>query len=224
MALVRTSVLVQQISGSVGSVVFSNARAGCVAGKRPCKSRTPSRRTLEQQARIATLTSHWRSLTTDQQAQWRTAGTQFTRTNRLGHRCKFSGYELFMRENVYRNIAALAIEEIPPLNLTAPGPESAAFFTALPTIRAYAHVGEHQTNRHAWFFAQRCCKTSLSKTPYWTFIVSSAGTSTSIDNITTPFVAALGAPQVGEVIRSRIIVQAEDCLVSQPFISHVTCS
>jgi len=56
---------------------------------------------VKQQAVFGSLTRRWRALTNEQRASWRALAKNLSRTNRLGQTAPPSGYQLYIKVNLY---------------------------------------------------------------------------------------------------------------------------
>jgi len=217
MAIVRPSPIITQISGSLGSVTFRRGRGCTILARRPTKTRVQSLAQLERRAALARATHHWAALSSDDKATWANVATQITHTNPLGQRIKYTGFQLAVRHNTFRALAAIPMIDVPPASVSAPGPDY-AYITLGPTIiTGVCHFQSPVTVRRVWYFAQRCFQCRPVGTNYWTFIKYYSGQATDFDALRTEFEAKLGHPDAGECVKYRIISQAHDYLLAAAY-------
>lgn len=99
MALVSSSVIVSNVRGKAGDVIFSRNRAGDYV--RPNSPVIDPNTAAQQQARLRmTFTKNlWQNLTDSQRSDWNDAAAspQWLQTNRFGRPYYCSGYQLFMK-------------------------------------------------------------------------------------------------------------------------------
>ncbi len=101
MAIARTSHLIGSISGTLGSVVFAQTRMGLLIKNRPLKNNQRSEKQLERRALFQRALSRWSKISGTQQKAWNTAAANFPQTNRLGVRSAISGWQLFIKQNLF---------------------------------------------------------------------------------------------------------------------------
>lgn len=101
MALIRTGGGIQQISGSLGGVVFSHNRFGAYMRNRSIPVNPNSTAQQNVRADLAYLTAEWhRTLTQGQRLAWAVYAAAISFTNALGETIKLTGFNHFIRSNV----------------------------------------------------------------------------------------------------------------------------
>ncbi len=132
MALIRTGAIVGQVSGSLGSNVFSHNRYGSYVRNRtvPTRSTTPAATTAKNI--LAAESQAWGALTATQKRQWETWAQTNPITNRLGDQRVLQGNAAFVQLNARINRAGDTRITAPPV-IDAPA--------ALLTLTATYDIG-----------------------------------------------------------------------------------
>ena len=114
MAKIRTSALVDQVTGSVGAVTFSKNRYGPVTRARiaPVNPNTP--RQAAVRATFGTASKGWASLSATQQAAWNAFAAAHPMSDRLGESRILSGNALYTQVTANRALVGLAAVTTPP--------------------------------------------------------------------------------------------------------------
>lgn len=114
MAIAKTMSPIGAISGSIGSLVAVNTKAGLVLRPRPIK--TNPRTAPQQRARSmpGAIAAAWANLTEQQRNSWRNAARNAPLANRLGVSRNLTGWQL------YTYVAMLVYHGSVPANLTPP--------------------------------------------------------------------------------------------------------
>jgi hypothetical protein len=99
MALITPGSLAGQISGRVGSVVYSHNRGGPYVRNGTIPVTVTSTDALAQKARVAYLSQAWRDLTSTQQLAWEAWADVNQVINRLGARIRLTGHQSYIRLN-----------------------------------------------------------------------------------------------------------------------------
>jgi hypothetical protein len=123
MALIKLGSIVTDIRGAIAGVVFTRNGSGAIARARvkPVNPNTP----LQSAARaifsaIVALWNHG-GLTEDQREAWRTYAKNVGWINRLGETITLSGMNMFVRTNISRQNADIAIVDDGPVDFTLVG-------------------------------------------------------------------------------------------------------
>ena len=101
MAIVRLGTVVAAISGSIGGTTFAHTKGGTVARAKLRQTKKTGFRNLQVRNDMSRQRGIWRGLTTIQRQAWTVAALQLPRANRLGQRNVMSGYQLFIRTNMF---------------------------------------------------------------------------------------------------------------------------
>lgn len=217
MAIVIPGPLVQQISGSVGPVTFKRSRHGAVAAKRVTKTRGHSKELLAQQARIARLARAWHTLTTFQRSAWASLAARHSHTNALGQRIRWTGFELFIHENVLPLLADQAIAEDPPLEGRTQTFHSTITFIGQTGMLIHIVAPYDTPGARGWCFCQRCFSDRPRWPIRWTYVGFDIGPGVCAIWIQPMFLAKLGQPPAGELVRVKLIFQGKDFMLTKPF-------
>lgn len=100
MAIFTPGALVNQISGSIGTLTFRSAGRGNVVAHRARRKRSPSAASTTAQAFYREIQIKWQTLTADQKQQWTLSASAPWLTDRLGIRKATSGRLLFITINL----------------------------------------------------------------------------------------------------------------------------
>jgi hypothetical protein len=104
------SPLFSQASGSLAGTTFTHGRSGLVARARSIPTNPSSSFQQAVRSAVATLASYWgQTLTALQRDAWNSYGAGTVMTNRLGDQIYLTGQNHFIRANVPRIQAAIAI-------------------------------------------------------------------------------------------------------------------
>lgn len=115
MALIRTSVAVGDISGSVGGGTFGRSKGGLGLRTRRKPINPRSDRQQARRSNIAYLTSYWGStLTGTQRDGWATYAANTSWTNRLGESIHLSGMNMFVALNSLLLMAGKTLQAAAP--------------------------------------------------------------------------------------------------------------
>ena len=129
MALITAGSLVGQISGRVGSVVYSRNRGGAYARNGTIPVTVTTLYAMNAKARLTELSQDWADLTIAQQQAWKTWATQNPITNRLGHQSTLPAHAAYIQCNARLLLSGSAKIELPPI-IAAPTP----LLTLTPTV------------------------------------------------------------------------------------------
>lgn len=117
MALIKTTAIVDSISGKLNGTVFAKNKGGAYMRS---KSTVLNPRTLAQQAVRAifgSLSQAWRDLTPEEQDAWNSATANYPYQNRLGEAKQLTGKALFQKLNQNLLGVGIAVRTAP----AAPG-------------------------------------------------------------------------------------------------------
>ena len=137
MALITPSVLISQIKGKVGGVVFGNTMTGpiCRMLVTPANPRTD--RQLASRGSLSAAGAAWLALTSGVRDSWASYAASTPVPGRMGSTILLSGFNMFVRDYTLRAFAGLtALTAAPstPGLAEAPGLTSITFTNALSTI------------------------------------------------------------------------------------------
>lgn len=107
MALVKFSALISGMWGKLNGSIFSSTRQGYIIKNKftPTNPQTPLQQSTR--ARIAFLSSNWKTLTDNQRLLWNNAASSHIRFNHWGDPYIMSGYTLFLSCNINLSLIAL---------------------------------------------------------------------------------------------------------------------
>lgn len=132
MALITPGSIVGQVSGRIGSVIFSHNRGGPYARNGVIPVSPFTQYTAEQKAAFAAVSQDWRGLTDDQRKSWETWAQSNPVMNRLGSSTTLQGNAAYISINCRLAREGLSTLDDPPIS--AP-PE------ALETLSATFDIG-----------------------------------------------------------------------------------
>lgn len=118
MAIYRSGGLAAGLSGALGGVVFVEARGSKVVRHRPTtvrkiqRARAPA--TSEPAAALQAAINGWFALSDEVRQAWKTEASNVTFPNRLGQRRSISGYQLYLKVNILRAYATIAVMTAAP--------------------------------------------------------------------------------------------------------------
>lgn len=115
MAIFTPGPMAGQISGRVGSVVFSHNRGGTYVRNGTIPIKIMSEAALAAKARLATSSNAWQALTDAQRAAWVAWAQANSVTNRLGHAITLTGIAAFNSLNTRLRLALAAPITAPPI-------------------------------------------------------------------------------------------------------------
>lgn len=107
-----------QASGSVAGSTYSRNRFGPYIRNRAVPVNPSTVRQLAVRARFGNLTQTWRALTAAQRLEWNTQAPNYTLVNSLGEQYTPSGFNLYLKSNMVRVAAGLAVASTPPAQQT----------------------------------------------------------------------------------------------------------
>jgi len=124
MAKIRLGQLAGEVSGALGSTVFSHNRFGTYVRLRAVPTNTTSAFTNEQRNRYIAMSRNWAVLTTKERVSWKTLAQTNPITDRLGDKRTMSAFQQFMQTNTLIDGAGgtwtkTAVVTITPAALTA---------------------------------------------------------------------------------------------------------
>lgn len=97
MAIIRTTAIVQAISGKVGGTTFAQTKNGIVVKTNPQKKRQQNARTLAQRNRYSIQRKRWQNFSQETRDIWNLVARNTPYTNRLGITRTLNGFQLFMK-------------------------------------------------------------------------------------------------------------------------------
>ncbi len=166
MAIFSPGPIVGGISGKLGGVVFVNSKKQSVVRFRPGSPRVRSPRQQNALALFTQLQRSWEDLTDEQRQSWRSAASQTTIRNRLGHSSPPGAFQLFVRENARLRLGPGTLMEIPPAHSRSnPARLVSADFTAGGPYNVEANPGEFALSASFFVYGWTQCKTYFTNTP-----------------------------------------------------------
>lgn len=115
MALITAGSIVGQVSGRIGSVIFSHNRGGPYARNGVIPVSSQSTYSLAVKAAFAAASQAWRNLTEDQRQAWSTWAQTNPVMNRLGSSTILQGNAAFVQINARLSALAVAMLDDPPV-------------------------------------------------------------------------------------------------------------
>jgi hypothetical protein len=110
------SPLFSQASGSLAGTTFTHGRSGLVARARSIPTNPSTEYQQTVRSAVATLASYWgQTLTPAERDAWNSYGAGTVMTNRLGDQIYLTGQNQFIRSNVPRIQAGIAVIEAAPV-------------------------------------------------------------------------------------------------------------
>jgi hypothetical protein len=141
MALIRTSVAVGDISGSVGGGTFARSKGGLGLRTRRKPINPRSERQQARRSNIAYLTSYWGStLSAVNRELWMTYAANTSWTNRLGESIKLTGMNMFVAINSLLLLAGQSLKAAAPA--TAGGSAAPIFTVTCDVSDAQVKIAE----------------------------------------------------------------------------------
>ena len=128
MVLFRAGAIVGQLSGSLGSNVFSHNRYGSYVRNRTVPTKSQTTFAVDAKNRLAAESQAWNALTAAEMLQWETWAQTNPITNRLGDQRVLQGNAAYVQLNARINQAGATRIDSPPV-VGAP----AALLTLTPT-------------------------------------------------------------------------------------------
>lgn len=212
MAIYRPAQLIGAITGTLGSVDFVQGASGPYVRTRPRSTNPNTIAQSARRARFKTMTGAWRQMTDAQREAWRQAGALANFRNRLGTPRKLSGYQLFMRENLTKELFLSVTKTAPNVLTSTPAPTNIAIHRAAgqPIIATYTIEPPSTDQTIRVFCARPVSSGQRQHYSNWKFVVFiNSVVGLSAVPITNQFFAVLGTPQVGERVGIRITAQAK---------------
>lgn len=215
-ARIKTSVLLSDLRGKEGNVVFQKSRSGLISRE---KVNPSNPRTADQQANralLASVSSGWGALGDEKRKLWDSAVDSYARTNVFGDSYRPTGKNLFTQLNKNRINAGFAlIDTVPdketytPVGLTAVSILNAD--EELEITSSSPSVGQKIIYRATASLSQG---TSFYKGKYRQFAVSASNTPLTSTALYTAYVAKFGKPVAGANISFELLFVGESGLLS----------
>jgi len=191
-------------SGSYAGMVSSRNRYGQYVRTRatPVNPTTPSQSVAR--ARLAAVSSAWRTLTTAQRDGWAALGAALTRTDSLGQVYSLTGAQAHQLVNVNRLIAGVAAVA------TAPTPNVPPTVTSLsvsadPLTVVFTPTPLEATQQ-LWVFASPPRSAGRSFEKDFRLIKVAAAATASPLNVSVEYAAKFGTPPDGSTVFVRALV------------------
>jgi len=121
MALFTPGPLAGQVSGRVGSSVFSHNRGGTYIRNGTIPKKVLSPAAIAAKARLTTLSRQWQAIAADDRMAWTTWAATNPITNRLGGKTVLAPHMAYMQLNARLNLGGFAEISLPPIT-PAPAP------------------------------------------------------------------------------------------------------
>lgn len=115
MALIVPGSLAGQISGRIGSVVYSHNRGGPYVRNGTIPTTVTSEAAINAKGRLAAQSQAWDDLTAAQRISWGQYALSNPVTNRVGHQVTLSGNAAFVGINTRLALAGVATLSVPPI-------------------------------------------------------------------------------------------------------------
>ena len=97
MALIKTTAIVDAISGKIQGTVFARNKGGAYARGRGVVTNPRSAAQMRVRSMFAAVSQAWRTLTQIQVQDWNTLASETTYQNRLGDSRNYTGKALFKK-------------------------------------------------------------------------------------------------------------------------------
>lgn len=144
MALIRMSPIVSAISGNLMGLNFANSRNGTIVRRRLQRTNKATQKQTKVRAAFYRLFNRWRDLTDDNRNSWRATAASLPFANRLGVQRQLTGWQLYLRHNLIREIDAslLPRDDAPlPVALRPPLTVSGSFTVGGPYTLTLTYMG-----------------------------------------------------------------------------------
>lgn len=125
MALIVAGPMAGQISGRIGSVVFSHNKGGPYIRNGTIPITSSSSYAIAAKARLSAASSAWQGLTAAQRRSWREWAIENPITNRVGHQITLTGISAFAGNYTRMALAVQTPLTVPPID-PAPLPLTSA--------------------------------------------------------------------------------------------------
>jgi len=121
MALITSGPVVGQVSGRIGSVIFSHNKGGPYIRNGTIPTTVTTSYAMAQKARMTELAQDWAGLTAAQRQAWKTWAEQNPITNRLGKQSTLPAHAAYIQINARLLLSGTAKMSLPPIE-AAPTP------------------------------------------------------------------------------------------------------
>lgn len=116
MALIVAGPMAGQISGRIGSVVFSHNKGGPYIRNGTIPTTSTTEWALAAKARMASAATAWQALTAAQRRSWKEWGLENPITNRVGHQITLTGISAYAGINTRLALTGSALLTAPPID------------------------------------------------------------------------------------------------------------
>lgn len=116
MARVKYGSIITELKGSIGGQTFQSIRGGFIIRNKPVSPKVRSRVQSGTRTIMGLLAQSWRTLSDAQRTTWSAVAPSYPHTDKFGDPASFTGYQLFIRCNLY----LLAMNENPILSGALP--------------------------------------------------------------------------------------------------------
>ncbi len=138
-----SSPVYSQASGSIAGLTYSRNRGGLYTRSRVTPSNPQTAAQMVARGATSAVSTTWSTLTQDQRNQWELYAASVPLVDRLGAQIQVSGINMFVRSNVPRQVAGLALVLDGPADLTlgvTPTLLTAVLDVSVPSLTVDAFV------------------------------------------------------------------------------------
>lgn len=223
MAIYATGPLIGSISGDVGGINFANARGSKIIRVKKRRVHLKKDRQLNAQTLLQNTIHEWQALTVRQKNAWRTYAISIPINNRLGISRPLSGYQQFLRINLWLLSIGRPSITPPPRSVPPPIIFNVNFTAGVASGIDMSYEGNppHETLQGV-FYGQRLFKNNLVKfNNSWRFIALLqllTGTPSSLDVF---WLFQYPLPILDEVIALRFVPTTTDSPTPYPPIDQI---
>jgi hypothetical protein len=206
MAQVKTSQLVDDISGKISNTVFTKSRQGLNIRKRVRGTNVRSSSQTTQRASLTSRSRGWVALTDAQRTAWNSAAGDFNKTSVLGNKYKMTGRSLYMMINSNLVFAGSSSVTSPPTFTSPTNLTSASVTTLSATVLSIAFGASPVATYNALIVeATRPVSPGLASLKSgFRYIGAVAAAATTPTNQFSNYNTKFGAPVVGKKVFFRI--------------------
>lgn len=113
MARIQLGSIVSDIRGKVGDQIYSRNAHGLYVKGYAVPTGEPSIGMIAARSRMAVISGTWRTLTEAQRNQWIVRARDFSYKSKRWNGESITGFNLFVRTNMYRSVAGLSLINVP---------------------------------------------------------------------------------------------------------------
>lgn len=107
MATIKFSSLVSDVRGKIGGVVFARGANGSYVRSWAKSSNKLTEAAIRQRLNFAYYSGKWRGLDDEDRKAWIDSVSQFPYQNRVGETSFYTGFQLYLKTNLWLESAAL---------------------------------------------------------------------------------------------------------------------